>query len=102
MAAEAHSHRTYGNWRRPRPPGLWHLGLISSVLFGVGIIATIVVMALVGLVPGLVVLSLQAPLFLVTLKPGAEGRTPLQRARRAPRRRVGATQGARTCTGRDR
>ena len=44
-----------------------------------GIIATIVVMALVGLVPGLIVLALQAPLFLVTLKPGAEGRTPLQR-----------------------
>ena len=28
--------RTYGNWRRPRPPGLWHLGLISSVLLIVG------------------------------------------------------------------
>jgi hypothetical protein len=79
MAAEARSHRTYGNWRRPRPPGLWHLGLISSVLFGVGIIATIFVLALVGLVPGLIVVALQAPLFLVTLKPGAEGRTPLQR-----------------------
>ena len=79
MAVEAQSQRSYGNWRRPRPPGLWHLGLISSLLFGVGIIATIFVMALVGLVPGLVVLALQAPLFLVTLKPGSEGRTPLQR-----------------------
>ena len=36
MAAEAQVERTYGNWRRPRPPGLWHLGLISSVLFIVG------------------------------------------------------------------
>jgi hypothetical protein len=79
MADTAQAHRSYGNWRRPRPAGLWHLGLISSVLFGVGIIATIFMMALVGLVAGLVVLALQAPLFLVTLKPGSEGRTPLQR-----------------------
>jgi hypothetical protein len=78
-AAEAREARSYGNWRRPKPPGLWHLGLISSVLFIVGIIATIVVMAFAGLVPGLVVLGLQIPVFLVTLKPGAEGRTPLQR-----------------------
>ena len=79
MAVEAQQRRSYGNWRRPRPPGLWHLGFISSVLFILGIIATIAVMAFVGLVPGLVVLALQAPLFLVTLKPGVEGRTPLQR-----------------------
>jgi hypothetical protein len=79
MALEAQQRRSYGNWRRPRPPGLWHLGFISSVLFILGIIATIAVMAFVGLVPGLVVLALQAPLFLVTLKPGVEGRTPLQR-----------------------
>ena len=40
MAAEvAQVERTYGNWRRPRPPGLWHLGLISSVLLIVGLIA---------------------------------------------------------------
>ena len=79
MSETASAPRSYGNWRRPRPPGLWHLGLISSVLFGVGIIATILVMALAGLVPGLVVLLFQAPLFLVTLKPGSEGRTPLAR-----------------------
>ena len=47
MAAEvAQTERTYGNWRRPRPPGLWHLGLISSVLLIVGLIASIIVIAL--------------------------------------------------------
>ena len=48
MAAEAEVERTYGNWRRPRPPGLWHLGLISSVLLIVGLIASIIVIALVA------------------------------------------------------
>ena len=49
MAAEvAQVERTYGNWRRPRPPGLWHLGLISSVLLIVGLIASIIVIALLA------------------------------------------------------
>ena len=69
MPAEAQVERTYGNWRRPRPPGLWHLGLISSVLLIVGLIAAIIVIALVGLVPGLVLLALMGPVFLVTLRP---------------------------------
>jgi hypothetical protein len=76
---EAQVERTYGNWRRPRPPGLWHLGLISSVLLIVGLIAAIIVIALVGLIPGLVVLALMLPLFLVTLRPDPHGQTPMQR-----------------------
>ena len=79
MAAEAQVERTYGNWRRPRPPGLWHLGLISSVLLIVGLIAAIVVIALVGLIPGLVLLAVMLPLFLVTLRPDPHGQTPMQR-----------------------
>jgi len=81
MAAEAGARveRSYGNWRRPRPPGLWHLGLISSVLLIVGLIASIIVIALVGLVPGLVLLGLMLPLFLVTLRPDPHGQTPMQR-----------------------
>src|SRR5450755_5138392 len=79
MAAEAQLERTYGNWRRPRPPGLWHLGLISSVLLIVGLIAAIVVIALVGLVPGLVLLVAMLPVFLVTLRPDPHGQTPVQR-----------------------
>ena len=73
--------RTYGNWRRPRPPGLWHLGLISSVLLFAGLIAVIIVIALVGLIPGLVLLAVMLPVFLVTLRPDPHGQTPLQRAR---------------------
>ena len=79
MAAEDRVERTYGNWRRPRPPGLWHLGLISSVLLIVGLIASIIVIALVGLIPGLVLLALMLPLFLVTLRPDPHGQTPMQR-----------------------
>ena len=80
MATEiAQTERTYGNWRRPRPPGLWHLGLISSVLLIVGLIASIIVIALVGLIPGLVLLALMLPLFLVTLRPDPHGQTPMQR-----------------------
>ena len=80
MAAEAAQvERTYGNWRRPRPPGLWHLGLISSVLLIVGLIASIIVIALVGLIPGLVLLAVMLPVFLVTLRPDPHGQTPMQR-----------------------
>ena len=71
--------RTYGNWRRPRPPGLWHLGLISSVLLFAGLIAVILVIALAGVIPGLVLLAVMLPVFLVTLRPDPHGQTPLQR-----------------------
>ena len=79
MAVETASERTYGNWRRPRPPGLWHLGLISSVLLVIGLIAGIGVIALVGLIPGLAVFAVMLPFFLITMKPDAHGQTPLQR-----------------------
>ena len=79
MAVQERTERTYGNWRRPRPPGLWHLGLISSVLLFVGLIAAILVIALVGLIPGLVMLAVMLPVFLVTLRPDPHGQTPLQR-----------------------
>ena len=42
-------------------------------------IASIVVIALVGLIPGLVLLALMLPLFLVTLRPDPHGQTPMQR-----------------------
>lgn len=79
MAADAEVERTYGNWRRPRPPGLWHLGLISSVLLIAALIAAIIVIALVGLIPGLALLAVLLPVFLVALRPDPHGQTPLQR-----------------------
>ncbi len=94
MAADAQVERTYGNWRRPRPPGLWHLGLISSVLLIAGLIASIIVIALVGLIPGLVLLALMLPVFLIMLRPDPHGQTAMQRVgmrlgwRRARRARV--------------
>ena len=80
MAVAEAVERTYGNWRRPRPPGLWHLGLISSVLLFGGLIAAILAIALIGVVVGLVLLALMTPVFLVTLRPDPHGQTPLQRA----------------------
>ena len=79
LSVETSADRTYGNWRRPRPPGLWHLGLISSVLLVVGVIVVIGVIALVGLLPGLLLLAVMLPFFLLTLKPDVHGQTPLQR-----------------------
>jgi hypothetical protein len=91
VAVETGSERTYGNWRRPRPPGLWHLGLISSVFLVIGLIVGIGVIALVGLIPGLAVFAVMLPFFLITMKPDAHGQTPLQRiGMRLGRRRARA------------
>ena len=91
MAVETSSERTYGNWRRPRPPGLWHLGLISSVLLIVGLIVGIGVIAMVGLIPGLAVFAVMLPFFFITMKPDPHGQTPLQRiGMRLGRRRARA------------
>ena len=79
MSVESSSERTYGNWRRPRPPGLWHLGLISSVLLIVGLLAAITVVAVAGLIPGLVLAVVMLPFFLVAMKPDPHGQTPMAR-----------------------
>lgn len=58
--------RTYGNWRRPAPPGLGSLGTIGTGLLLVGLIAVILTMALVGVIAALAVAGGTA-LFLTTL-----------------------------------
>ncbi len=67
MAVEAtRRSRTYGNWRRPRSAGLGQLGLLGTVILMGGLILVILVTALVGLLPALVLLVLLG-LFLATL-----------------------------------
>ena len=101
MSIETSADRTYGNWRRPRPPGLWHLGLISSVLLIAGVIAVIGVIALVGLLPGLLLLAVLLPFFLLTLKPDMDGRHPCNASGSEPDGAVLARD-ARTCIARAR
>jgi hypothetical protein len=46
--------RTYGNWRKPRTPGLPRLGLVGTVVALTGLIIVILVQMLFGLLPALV------------------------------------------------
>lgn len=48
--------RTYGNWRQPRSPGLWNLGLLGTAVLMAGSIVAIITMATLGLVAALAVL----------------------------------------------
>lgn len=49
--------RTYGNWRRPRTPGLPRLGLVGTVVALAGLIVVILAQMVLGLVPALVTLA---------------------------------------------
>ena len=79
MSTETQTDRTYGNWRRPRPPALEPRPDLS-VLLVAGVIVVIGAIALIGLLPGLWLLAVMLPFFLLTLKPDAHGQTPLQLA----------------------
>ena len=48
--------RTYGNYRRPATPGLGPLGWLSTLVLLGGVVVVILVVALVGVVPALVLL----------------------------------------------
>lgn len=51
-------HRTYGNFVKPRTPGIWRLGLIGTgAVFAIGILA-MVAQAFAGLIAGLLVVAL--------------------------------------------
>ncbi|MGW3459243.1 SCO6880 family protein [Streptomyces olivaceoviridis] len=61
MSAEAAAHPTYGNWRRPRRPGLGPFGLIGTF----GVFGGLVVALLVSLVSLTAALGLLVPLALL-------------------------------------
>ena len=78
--AAAQEPRTYGNWRRPRPPGLWHLGLLPTFLAGASVVLVAITMGVAGLIPGLIVLaSTGVPLLIMCTPSRVDGRTRLQR-----------------------
>ena len=79
MPTQAETHRTYGNWRRPRSAGLWRLGLAPTLLtVGVVVCASLISM-IAGLVPGLVFFALTVPPLFVLVRPAYDGYTRLQR-----------------------
>jgi len=57
MSVELGRERTYGNWRQPRSAGLGRLGLVGTAVLMVGVVVVILVVALAGVLPGLVVLA---------------------------------------------
>ncbi|MFC8349733.1 SCO6880 family protein [Streptomyces sp. NPDC057280] len=65
MTADLTTHPTYGNWRRPRRPGLGPLGLVGTVVVFGGLVLTLLA-SLISLVAALVVL-VPVVLFLIPL-----------------------------------
>jgi len=79
MPTQAETHRTYGNWRRPRSAGLWRLGLAPTLLTVGVVVGASLISMIAGLVPGLVFFALTVPPLLVLLRPAYDGYTRLQR-----------------------
>ncbi|MFI9834999.1 SCO6880 family protein [Streptomyces sp. NPDC051913] len=65
MTADITTHPTYGNWRRPRRPGLGPLGLVGTVVVFGGLVLTLLA-SLISLIAALVVL-VPVVLFLIPL-----------------------------------
>lgn len=69
---------TYGNWRRPSSPGLGRLGLLGTGALFLGSMVVVIVLAVAGLVPGLV-MAVVVVVLLVPVIPDRWGRTAYQR-----------------------
>lgn len=70
---------TYGNWRRPRSPGLGQLGLLGSALLFAGVIVVIMVVAVAGLFAGVLALMMLAAALSTLLVKDHHGRSGIQR-----------------------
>lgn len=79
MPTQAETHRTYGNWRRPRSAGLWRLGLAPTLLTVSVVVTASLISMIAGLVAGVVFFAVTVPPLLVLLRPGYDGYTRLQR-----------------------
>jgi hypothetical protein len=80
VAATERIERTYGNWRKPRPPGIGPLGLIGTLILLCGLVATIISMMVFGLMGGALTVAV-ATLTLIPLAiQDQHGRTALQAA----------------------
>ena len=79
MPTPAETHRTYGNWRRPRSAGLWRLALAPTLMTVGVVVAASLVSMIAGLAGGLVFFALTVPPLFVLLRPAYDGYTRLQR-----------------------
>ena len=79
MQTQTQTHRTYGNWRRPRSAGLWRLGVAPTLLTVGVVVGASLISMIAGLVPGLVFFAVTVPPLLVLLHPAYDGYTRLQR-----------------------
>ncbi|POM25752.1 hypothetical protein BTM25_01350 [Actinomadura rubteroloni] len=80
MAANNQAERTYGNWRKPRSPGLGRLGLLGTMLLLGGLIFIVLAMMFFGLIPALVVALILAAMLTPLMIQDRHGRTALQAA----------------------
>lgn len=80
MAAPNRADRTYGNWRKPRSPGLGKLGLLGTMILLGGLVAVVLSMMFAGLIAAGVVALILAVVLTPLLIQDRHGRTALQAA----------------------
>src|SRR5690606_9170947 len=79
-AAGEQVERTYGNWRKPRTPGIGKLGLLGTLILMGGMVATIMSMMFFGPLAAFVVAAVVAAVLTPLLIQDRHGRTALQAA----------------------
>ncbi|GAA2148873.1 SCO6880 family protein [Actinomadura napierensis] len=80
MAARDQAERTYGNWRKPRTPGIGKLGLLGTLILMGGMAATVISMMFFGIIPALVVAVAVVVVLTPLVVQDRHGRTALQAA----------------------
>lgn len=79
MAVEGHVRPTYGNWRRPKSPGLFGLGSLGTIIMFIGLVVMVGVVAVGGFLRGAITfLLLVLALATVTVR-DQHGRSLLER-----------------------
>jgi hypothetical protein len=78
-APEQPAVRTYGNWRKPRAPGLGQLGMIGTAILLLGLVLVIITVAVAGVIAALFVLVILAAGLGTLVFRDRHGRTVLQR-----------------------
>jgi hypothetical protein len=71
--------RTYGNWRRPRSPGIGDLDLLGSGVLVAGIVVVIITAVAAGVLPAIVVMLGVGGFLTSTLMKDRHGQSGLQR-----------------------
>ena len=75
----AGTHRTYGNWNRPRSAGLGALGSLGTGILLVGLLAVLIALVSGGLVAALVALFIVGVSILLLVVKDKHGKSALQR-----------------------